>query len=627
MFVPPSLARRPLRLAAAVVFVLLLPLYVATANRHVGFIDRGELAAVATTLGVAHPTGYPLFTLLGHLATRLVPARPVLVLNVLAALLAALGAAALVALYDELLRRGDGAPGPAGRRATAAAAGALLTATGTVWWQQANGWEVYALQALLLPAALALGLRWLRVGGLAAGLAFAFALGLTFTNHLTAVLTLPALAALLLADPRRGARLRECLPMAGAFAIALTLYAYLPLRAAQHPLFDWNEPTTLARFVGHVTGREFRSWMFANGEEALRQMRYVSRRLPGELTWPGFVLALAGFASLARRDPRGAIVTLLLLVACVVYACGYGIRDIDAYLLTAVLALGAWAASAAHAALGGRFARIALPALAVLVLANAALHRDACDEHDLTLPEDMARAQLEALPPNAVLFDAQWDYTLSASLYLQEVEHVRPDVTVIGTGTLPQPWYVRSLRRRDPALMAPAASEVDAFLAAATPYEEGRAFDAAAIGRPWQAMIDRTLEHALATRPVFATAGVPNAIGARFARVPVGPCFRIVADSAYVPALESSAPFRPWRRRLDSYVATTSWIRAVGCASRAQYEWRHGRSQDARRWLEAALRFDPRIDLAHVPAQPLDGDELVRNSAELFEQLHASAGR
>ena len=30
-------------------------------------IDTGELAAVQVTLGIAHPTGYPLFTILGYI--------------------------------------------------------------------------------------------------------------------------------------------------------------------------------------------------------------------------------------------------------------------------------------------------------------------------------------------------------------------------------------------------------------------------------------------------------------------------------------------------------------------------------------------------------------------------------
>ena len=64
---------RPLALASLGVFAVASCVYVVTMSRSVGFIDRGELAAVATTLGIAHPTGYPTITMLGHLVSRLWP--------------------------------------------------------------------------------------------------------------------------------------------------------------------------------------------------------------------------------------------------------------------------------------------------------------------------------------------------------------------------------------------------------------------------------------------------------------------------------------------------------------------------------------------------------------------------
>ncbi|HLG93332.1 MAG TPA: DUF2723 domain-containing protein, partial [candidate division Zixibacteria bacterium] len=49
------------------VFLLSFSVYGATLARTVGFIDSGELAWVSATLGIPHPTGYPLYTLLTHL--------------------------------------------------------------------------------------------------------------------------------------------------------------------------------------------------------------------------------------------------------------------------------------------------------------------------------------------------------------------------------------------------------------------------------------------------------------------------------------------------------------------------------------------------------------------------------
>jgi hypothetical protein len=66
--------------------------YVRTLAPTVTFIDSGELAAVASTLGVAHPTGYPLFTLLGWVFSRLpfIP-EPIVGLNLMAALFCSAG--------------------------------------------------------------------------------------------------------------------------------------------------------------------------------------------------------------------------------------------------------------------------------------------------------------------------------------------------------------------------------------------------------------------------------------------------------------------------------------------------------------------------------------------------------
>ena len=131
--------------AAASVFLAAAAIDLATMNRTVGLVDRGELAAIATTLGIAHPTGYPTLTLLGHVWVGLLPLEPALALNLLAALWAAAGAGLLTLLYDQVLARVAGAgggPAPApGPRAALAAIGALLTALTGVWWGQAGGFS------------------------------------------------------------------------------------------------------------------------------------------------------------------------------------------------------------------------------------------------------------------------------------------------------------------------------------------------------------------------------------------------------------------------------------------------------------------------------------------------------
>src|SRR5512144_2894353 len=97
------------------------------------FDDTLEFQVVLPTLGIAHPSGYPLYTLLGKLATVLLPLRdPAGRANLFSAAAAAVGV-----FYSLALRlvhhRG------------AAAVATVALAISPTWWSQATIAEVYAL--------------------------------------------------------------------------------------------------------------------------------------------------------------------------------------------------------------------------------------------------------------------------------------------------------------------------------------------------------------------------------------------------------------------------------------------------------------------------------------------------
>src|SRR5215831_4735763 len=116
-----------------------------TANPSVTFTDAGELAAVASTLGIAHPTGYPLFTLLGHLWTKLpLPFSLVRKLNLFAALCTALSVFLFYRIMLELLDRaspGDAAAPTVRRHSLIALVTALTYAFARTVWEQATSIE------------------------------------------------------------------------------------------------------------------------------------------------------------------------------------------------------------------------------------------------------------------------------------------------------------------------------------------------------------------------------------------------------------------------------------------------------------------------------------------------------
>jgi hypothetical protein len=101
---------------AAAVFLLTLCVYLAGACPTIYVGDSGELVAAVATLGIPHPSGYPLYVLLGKLFTLAVPLGSVAYRM---SLFSAVCAAAACALLHLLCRR-------LGLAAPAAALAALL---------------------------------------------------------------------------------------------------------------------------------------------------------------------------------------------------------------------------------------------------------------------------------------------------------------------------------------------------------------------------------------------------------------------------------------------------------------------------------------------------------------------
>jgi hypothetical protein len=138
----PAVPPLPRALVPALLFAGFLALYALTAAPSVLSGDSAEFQLAAALLGVAHPTTYPLYTMLGHLATRLIPFGEV---AWRVTLTSSLCAALAVALFFPLTRRVAGLRG-------AALVGALALGLAPGLWNAATLAEVYALLALLIVA-------------------------------------------------------------------------------------------------------------------------------------------------------------------------------------------------------------------------------------------------------------------------------------------------------------------------------------------------------------------------------------------------------------------------------------------------------------------------------------------
>lgn len=442
-------------------------LYVATLSAYGHWLDAGEFVSVAADLGISHPPGHPLASIVLS-AARLLPVGP-LALRVafVASVCMTLAAAAFFrALHRTLVAIGvstDALALPICVGATWAFAGAHGV------WLQAIRPEVYALQAMLSMIVVE---RLLHVEtvqpsrdtrGLGeAGLAF----GLSLANHhFLGFLLLPsAMGIVARVVARKGVR-PLLMPVVG-IVLGLSTYALLPLRALREPMLALGHPTTPSRIFWVTSAQAFQhnAGSGAPGPFGDR-IADVGEILLDQLTPIGFVAALVGVLVLSRR-PTGRrfgmfwgtlFVTFLLARAWLGFvrdnpdALGYLVPAFAAAIALAACVLGLGVQRLRETSKRPKLLA-ATAAILVASLGLAQVSRTAgvslASFADTDAFDDALRRDL---PPRAVLF-AFYPQTCFRYWGGEAEEHLRPDVLVVPVPFLTYPQAIDSLAHAHPEL-------------------------------------------------------------------------------------------------------------------------------------------------------------------------------
>ncbi|MFC1572622.1 protein O-mannosyl-transferase family [Candidatus Eisenbacteria bacterium] len=323
--------------AAAAVFAVAMVLYTITASRQVVFGDTPELIAAATNLGLAHPSGYPLLTLLGK-AVSLIPIGSVAFrLSLLSGFFAAFAAAGICLLGYRVFGR-----------ATAAILGGIAFSLIPVLWENATTFEVYALNAMLMVTSLvATAAVWLPTDRTSTQrqrlLCLAtFLIGLGISHHLTFVTILPALAWLAYRQrglwfPKRGQLITPVL----TFLLGLSPWLYLPVRGALS--YDgytcWSDLNSLGDVMGHMTARQYGTRVLGWSLSAFPILaRRNATAFLDQLGW-FLIFVPFGLAAIRGRFRVFVEVGILFLVVNLLLFFGYAVGDYTVFFFPAYLGL------------------------------------------------------------------------------------------------------------------------------------------------------------------------------------------------------------------------------------------------------------------------------------------------
>jgi len=446
--------------------------------------DSGEYQLVSRTLGIAHPPGYPLYTLLGRAFTLLPLGDAAYRVNLMSAVLAALTLAVIVHTV-RVLTDSSGS----------ALIAVLTLAVAPTFWAQATTANIRSLTALFTallllvlirrsPIAYRRSLMAYRLLRIAIrnshsaicnprsaisnlqspkqrlrcpNLQFALIFGLAVTHHGSLLfLALPFGLYLLLTVRRELFDPRLLLRMAGAFLLGCSPLLYLPLRGAMDAPLNPGGLTTVNGFLNHVLARGFRGdvFYFTSLSVLPDRLAVLENILQFQFGLPLLALALLGAIVLVRRQSATALLIGGAFVTNALVAITYRAPQTVEYLMPAYVALAllvGYGASVLVKGVGHRTLRTIL--VAFLLLPGIGNLRDNYRSF-ATLSQDTSTRDyvvdiLQDTPEGATIL-SNWHYA-TAFWYLQIVEGVRPDVPVRyvapqGAEPIGQTWRNRLLQ-------------------------------------------------------------------------------------------------------------------------------------------------------------------------------------
>jgi tetratricopeptide (TPR) repeat protein len=430
-----------------ILFVASFALYTFTCGPYVvPYRDAGEMVTVISTLGVAHPPGYPLYALIGKIAL-LLPAGSVFYrANIFSALCAA---GAIVVLFA-VLRRLLSAP--------AAFASVAALALSNLFWELASVSEMYTLGVLWFGL-----LLWAAFVEEDAAL-WAFLMGLALGVRMDMLLLIPLFA---LWFWSRGQKMDRAPLAALAFGAGMSLFLFLLIRTRTDPMMDWGNPDTLLGVFRSATRKSYSgtldllSLSYHAGENFAVNLQLYAEHVFHAFGVAGGILAVGGFASSFKRqraltlwclavfaitgpvflflanmppNPHAiAIVEAAYLIPDVIVALGIGFAVQSALL---------WKRPVGQSVLAVALVSVAINAPSAFTRADKRNNFYACD---------YVANVLRSLPRDSVAVFHK-DVQVFSLWAAQLVEGRRPDAAILSTGLSASAWFWEMHRRWNTAL-------------------------------------------------------------------------------------------------------------------------------------------------------------------------------
>ncbi|MEW6104503.1 MAG: DUF2723 domain-containing protein [bacterium] len=416
------------------VFFVSFGVYLHTLAPTVTSGDVGDHIVCAWLLSIPHPTGYPLYMMLGHLFCLLPIGNLAYRMNFLSALFASLS---VMLLFFS------------GRKLNLSlffsCFSSFLFGFSWVFWSQALVAEVYTLNIFLISLIVSLLLNLKERKSL---LLLGFLFGIGLSHHLSISFIIPG-TILFIIMRKKPFEIKQIVLSSFFLIIGILLWLYLPIASLDNPYLAWGSIKGIKELFYFATGREFTQHHLLNfcSKDEIKWFFYLFFDQFLFL----FLIGLFGLFCMAKKKFGLFVFFFTTIVINLIFALHYHIYDIEVYYLPTFFILSlliGYGTNEIFKMLKKRvFVTIGSFFLIIILLVLFLRDLPSVNMRDYYSIYDYGMVILKTVPDKKVLFDTSHVGYFSL-WYLLVCEEVEREVCVIPEGWLSKPWTIEGFKKK-----------------------------------------------------------------------------------------------------------------------------------------------------------------------------------
>lgn len=433
------------------VFIIIFILYlISMAPTITATGDASEIIVASYVLGVAHPPGYPLITMLGKAFSYLPLSNIAVRINIMSAFFSVLSLLFFYLILVKLTKREAVSVLPV-----------FFLAFIKLFWEYSIVAEVFSLNNFFIYVLIYVLMLWEEKRVKKLLYLFVFLFGLSLSHHHSILFLVPAFLFFFY-------KFRTGLKEIKHYAVFLILfffaglipYIYPVIAAHFRPLLNWDDPVNLTNFIHLVKRADYAApkvemnhlFDTQNG-----QIWLYMRSLVSQFNVIGIIIGIIGmFFCFKDYKKYSWFLFWSYLMTSFVFVSLFGFTT-DLVVINVVqrLYLMSFLIFAVYVGIGiASIFKYTFPLLIGLLLVFTAVNYKAVNKSDSYLLYDFCGNMIKSYPEKAILIVS--GDTLSMGIdYLQMVEKVRNDIIILDQEKMTYSWYITQKKEQEKELNLP----------------------------------------------------------------------------------------------------------------------------------------------------------------------------